>query len=267
MAMLIYFSNFRYCFSLERSLSCRHMTVGIYGLGRFGSFWAGILAKKFTVYGYNRTLKKDLPSGVTPVTEEDILSCDTIIFCTAISSFEEILTRVGREIKPGSLVMDTCSVKCYPLSVMERFLPETVSIIATHPMFGPDSAAAGVSGLPIVFWPHRAEKQEVSLWEEYFLSLELKVLKKDPKEHDQEAAYTQGITHFLGRVLKDLNLQPSTMATLGYGKLMEIIQQTCNDPYQLFLDLQRYNPYTARMRKDLAASFEKILEAITYQSP
>ena len=28
-------------------------------------------------------------------------------------------------------------------------------------------------------------------------------------EHDREAAYTQGITHFIGRTLNELNLHPS----------------------------------------------------------
>ncbi len=29
---------------------------------------------------------------------------------------------------------------------------------------------------------------------------------------------------------------------------MGVVEQTCNDPLQLFADLQRYNPYTKQMR-------------------
>ena len=41
---------------------------------------------------------------------------------------------------------------------------------------------------------------------------------------------------------------------MGYNKLLEIVEQTCNDPWQLFLDLQRYNPHTREMRARLEKS-------------
>lgn len=82
------------------------------------------------------------------------------------------------------------------------------------------------------------------------------------EEHDREAAFTQGITHFIGRVLKDMNLKPSPIATMGYRKLLEIVEQTCNDPWQLFLDLQQYNPYTKEMRNQLQTSFQRILSSL-----
>ncbi len=67
-----------------------------------------------------------------------------------------------------------------------------------------------------------------------------------PDEHDREAAFTQGVAHYIGRVLSDLGIQRSPIGTVGYNKLLEIVEQTCNDPWQLFLDLQRYNPAHAR---------------------
>jgi prephenate dehydrogenase len=83
-----------------------------------------------------------------------------------------------------------------------------------------------------------------------------------PEEHDREAAYTQGVTHFMGRVLDDLDLGPSAIGTLGYTKLLEIIEQTCNDPFQLFVDLQRYNPFTGEMREKLSSSLRKMQDQL-----
>jgi prephenate dehydrogenase len=96
-------------------------------------------------------------------------------------------------------------------------------------------------------------------WKETFASLGLRVVQMSAEEHDREAAFTQGITHVIGRVLKDMDLQPSPIATVGYKKLLEIVDQTCNDPWQLFLDLQQYNPYTRQMRQKLQNSFQRIL--------
>jgi prephenate dehydrogenase len=83
-----------------------------------------------------------------------------------------------------------------------------------------------------------------------------------PQEHDRKAAYTQGITHYVGRVLADLDLEPSPISTLGYHKLLEIREQTCNDPWQLFLDLQRFNPYTKEMRERLHRSLDRMLKQL-----
>jgi prephenate dehydrogenase len=83
-----------------------------------------------------------------------------------------------------------------------------------------------------------------------------------PDEHDKMVAYSQGITHYIGRVLSDLNLKPTLINTLGYQKLLEIMQQTCNDSWQLFIDLQKYNPYTKNMRIDLQRSIERIYKSL-----
>jgi prephenate dehydrogenase len=93
-------------------------------------------------------------------------------------------------------------------------------------------------------------------------SLGLSVAVMDPDEHDRQAAFTQGVTHYLGRVLKDLGVGPSVIATVGYRRLLDIVEQTCNDPWQLFLDLQRYNPHTREMRERLGRSLDAVMAAI-----
>jgi prephenate dehydrogenase len=90
----------------------------------------------------------------------------------------------------------------------------------------------------------------------------LSVSDLEPEAHDREAAYTQGITHFIGRVLADMALAPSEIATVGYRQLLTVMEQTCNDPYQLFEDLQRFNPYTTEMRQRLQQSLNRLLESL-----
>jgi prephenate dehydrogenase len=90
----------------------------------------------------------------------------------------------------------------------------------------------------------------------------LSVSVMTPDEHDREAAFTQGVAHYIGRVLSDLGVRRSSIATVGYKKLLEIVEQTCNDPLQLFLDLQRYNPHTREMRARLEKSLQAIMAAI-----
>ncbi len=200
--------------------------------------------------------------GVQRVGENELLQSPVLFVCTAISAFEEVISKIGTKLSPGTLLIDTCSVKSHPVAVMEKNVPEGVEILATHPMFGPDSARDGFDGLPMVMCPVRIEEKRLAKWKSFFQSLGLKILIMTPQQHDREAAFTQGITHFVGRVLADLDLKDSSMATLGYRKLLEIREQTCNDPWQLFLDLQRLNPYTEEMRKSLGRSLTRILEQL-----
>jgi prephenate dehydrogenase len=129
-------------------------------------------------------------------------------------------------------------------------------------MFGPDSGKHGIEGLPLCFCPVRAEPATVETFRNTFVSMGLRVYDLSPEEHDRKAAYTQGITHFIGRVLDLLHLEPSEIGTLGYAKLLEIVDQTCHDPMQLFYDLQRYNPYTDEMRRRLSDAFNRVRAAL-----
>ena len=238
------------------------MTIGVYGLGRFGSFWADLLSCSCEVQAFSRDPARSVPPGVRRVGEEELASLPVVIFCVAISAMEEVLLRIGPKLTPGSLVMDTCSVKSFPIGLMERILPAGVSILGTHPMFGPDSGSSGVEGLPMILCPARIASGELEKWREFYASLGLAVTIMSPAAHDREAAFTQGVAHYIGRVLKDLGVRPSPIATLGYRKLLEIVEQTCNDPWQLFLDLQRYNPYTREMRARLGGAIEAVMAAI-----
>ena len=191
-----------------------------------------------------------------------LCDCDVIFLCVAISAIDQALINIAPRVGSGALIMDTCSVKQYPIECMERELPRRVEIIGTHPMFGPDSVSYQsdssplVKGLPLVYCPARANESTIERWRSYFGQIGLQVITMTPSDHDKEAAYTQGITHFIGRLLEHLRLRKSSIATLGYQRLLAIIEQTCNDPYQLFLDLQRNNGYTAMMRGDLRRALQ-----------
>lgn len=235
------------------------MQIGVYGLGRFGAFWASLLGQSFNVKGYSRNPDRATPAGVERVDFDGLMDCKVIFLCNAISSMEQVLPQIAGAVKPGTLVVDTCSVKVYPVDLMMEILPESVEIMGSHPMFGPDSGRNGVKGLPLVLCKQRISDEHYVFWKDNFRALGLVIQEMTAHEHDREAAYTQGITHFIGRTLKELNLHPSPIATTGYERLLDIVTQTCNDPWQLFLDLQKYNPYTSRMRNDLHRGLEKML--------
>lgn len=242
------------------------MKIGVFGLGRFGALWARLLAPRFPVLAYNRSPERPVPEGIQTVPFDELGQCDAIFLCVSISAMEQAAERICTIVRPGMLILDTCSVKEYPLSVLRERLPVEVNILGTHPMFGPDSSRDGVNGLPIIICRERAEEAQLQFWVDEFSSWGLRVLEMTAAEHDREAAYTQGITHFIGRVLRELDVKPSEIGTLGYRKILDVVEQTCNDPLQLFLDLQRYNRFTADMRRELVDAFSRVVSRLGPQA-
>jgi prephenate dehydrogenase len=244
--------------SASNNIAPPEKNLGIYGLGRFGRYYSELLSGYSTVKAYSRNQSVSPPDGVERVDEATLCEQPVVILCVAISGLREVLQRVALRVKPGTLVMDTCSVKKLPADWMVELLPPDVKILATHPMFGPDSAGGGIRGLPMILHPVRLSSSELTQWRRFFEGVGLSVQVMKPEQHDREAAFTQGLTHYLGRVLAELELEPSRIASLGYRKLLEIIEQTCNDSWQLFYDLQQFNPYTREMRDKLAASLGEV---------
>ncbi len=235
------------------------MKVAVLGLGRFGSFWAAHLARSFPVTAWSRSADRPVPRGVRRVGLAELFEADTVWLCPAISALPEVLAEIAPLVRPGQLIADTCSVKMEPARQMLGLLPSGTALLATHPMFGPDSARNGVAGLPLVLHNLRGAERERQFWHDHFTGEGLNVLDLTPEEHDKAAAYTQGVTHLIGRVLSGMGLADHPIATQGYKRLLDLIQQTCNDPYQLFLDMQHANPYTTAMREDLRQSLERTL--------
>ena len=78
-------------------------------------------------------------------------------------------------------------------------------------------------------------------------------------EHDKQAANSLNLTHFIGRVLQEYGFKPTQIDSLGAKKLKEIMDQVCNDTWELYEDMQKYNPYAKEMIFQIAKAF-KIIE-------
>ena len=239
-------------------------TIGIVGFGRFGQFWARLLAADHSVVVTDTQDQTQAAAelGVRFASHlpELCAAADTIFLCVPISRLAAAVSHLRRCLKPGRLVFDTCSVKKYPAQVMQEQLASLpgVELIATHPMFGPDSAASGLSGLPMVMWPLSVSNETYAAWRAYFEHLGLRVVEMSPDEHDRLAAYSQGVTHYMGRVLGEMRLSPTPIDTRGFQSLLAVVEHTCHDTWQLFHDLQNYNPYTTEMRLRFEDAFNRV---------
>ena len=231
------------------------MQVGIIGYGRFGKVLEQILAEDFTIRVFDS-------AGDSPHSLEETLSSEVVFYCVPISHFKSALKEHLEFFTSGSapkLIVDVLSVKTYPKKIFEELLPETQQVLLTHPMFGPDSVKeAGLNGQPIVLDKFRTSDENYKFWKDYFTKTGLTPIEMRAEEHDKLAANSQGVAHFVGRVLDEFGMQPTPIDTLGAKKLLEIKEQTCNDTWELFTDLQTKNPYTIDMRVRLGEAVHEI---------
>lgn len=239
----------------------RPRTLSIIGFGRFGQLLARELRPTLDVRVHDTAPLGDAADtlGVPLVDLANACTADVIVYAVPISALEEVVRESAPVIGPGQTVMDVCSVKVYPKQVFEGLLlARGADLILTHPLFGPDSASGGLAGLPIAMHNLRASGEVFDDWRRRFRELGLKTVVTTPEEHDRAAAYSQGLTHLIGRVLDAMQLDVGPIATTGFRALLEVRNQTCNDTWELFKDLQAYNPYTSEMRRDMLAQLERV---------
>lgn len=233
-------------------------SVSIIGFGRFGQTLYRLLKDDFdvTIYSRNDVNDKNLPST------QDLKKAyqsEVIFYAVPISSFEEVISSHKKYFRDEHLLIDVLSVKMHPAEVFQKYLNNyKTQAILTHPMFGPDSSKEGFEGLPIIMDKFKVDNNTYNFWKDYFKNKKLSVIELSPKEHDLLAANSQGLTHFIGRLLEEIDIKESPIDSSGAEKLLQIKEQTSNDSMQLFTDLQHFNPYTKSMRLRLGEAYDKL---------
>ncbi len=246
----------------------KNKNASIVGFGRFGKTLYKLIEKDFkNIYIYDKNSKNIDKNKLRKNTEtikniKNIYDhADIVFFCVPIRNFKSVIQKHKKYIKKHHIIIDTLSVKTYPYKILKDIKSNPQTIL-THPMFGPDSSKEGFEGLSIVLYNLNANADNYKNFKKYLKSKKLKTIELNPKEHDKLAAYSQGITHFIGRLLEKMRFKPTLIDTKGAKKLYEIMKQTCNDSYVLFTDLQTYNPYTQKMRLNLEKSYNSVIKNI-----
>jgi len=233
-------------------------TLAIIGFGRFGQMTAEALKPHFDVYAYNPRDKSGIAKSIGVKYEASMKNAagkDIVVLAMPISSLEEVLKEVAPHLKEGALVLDVCSVKVQPVMLMKKILPESVDIIATHPLFGPDS---GHSGRKIMIFPVRTNRHRIEDVDKFLKKLGLITYVMTPEEHDRQMAVAQGLTHYIARALIKMDVKEQELTTPNFDALLSIINRFRNESEQLFVDIQKENPLV----KDVRKKFRKTLEEI-----
>ncbi|KAK1403500.1 Prephenate/arogenate dehydrogenase domain-containing protein [Heracleum sosnowskyi] len=254
----------------QRLTKSTKLKIAIVGFGNFGQFLAKTLVKQgHTVFAHSRSdySEKAAELEVSFFKDADDL-CeehpDVILLCTSIISTEFVLRSLPlQRLKRNTLFVDVLSVKEFPKSLFLQILPQDFDILCTHPMFGPESGKESWKDLSFVYDKVRignGESRELRC--ERFLDIfkneGCRMVGMSCAEHDRHAAESQFITHTMGRVLEKSSLHSTPINTKGYETLLNLVDNTTSDSFDLYYGLFMYNKNAMEQLERLVLAFESL---------
>jgi len=241
-------------------------TLGLIGFGQFGRLVANQLKDRFEILVHDASdFSADAANlGIGWGSLEDAAARQIIVVAVPVVSMHETFSALAPHLQRGALVVDVGSVKMLPSQWMLETLPAYVDIVATHPLFGPQSASNGLAGLRLVICPLRGNRASavVGLAED----LGLTATVTTPEEHDLEMAYVQALTHLIGRTLVNLNVPDELLKTQSYQHLLDLCGLLRDDSFGLFSAIQTLNPFAAEIADSFIEQAQELLRQVRAHS-
>ncbi|MBO1076222.1 prephenate dehydrogenase [Roseomonas marmotae] len=236
-------------------------SLGLIGCGAFGAFILPHLERTFDVLVHDPARDAaDLPgttAGLAGVGKQEI-----VVLAVPLAQMRAVATAIAPHLRPGTLVVDVCSVKVAPLAVLEEVLPPHVDILGTHPLFGPQSGKNGIAGLRIALCPGR-DRARARLAKRFLQrAFGLEVVVTTPEEHDRQMAYVQGLTHIISRIVLAMDVPPLELRTTTFDHLTRMVDTVRHDSEALFRTIARDNPFAAEVRERFAEATGEVLERL-----
>lgn len=235
-------------------------TLGIIGVGVFGEFMLRHVAPYFAVRVHDP--HRDLAElaevyNVAPSTLADCAACDIVILAVPVQIMEQVAGGIAGMLRPGTLVIDVASVKLRPAEILQRVLPAHVDIVCTHPLFGPQSGQKGIADLKITVCEIRGGRA-THVADFLRRRLLLEVIETTPEQHDRELAYVQGLTHLIGKILLDLDLEKIRQTTASFELVMQAVGFIRHDSDELFKAIEQENPYVSEAHERFFRTAQKL---------
>ena len=214
--------------------------IGLVGRGAFGTFARAHLARHFAVVAHDPA-----HDGASLA---EAAACPVVVLAVPLAALPDVARAIAPALLPGALVVDVCSVKSAPLALLDAILPEHADIVGTHPLFGPQSGRDGIAGLPVAVCPARRGRRRrlVARFLSETLALDSVVLGAE--EHDRQMATVQGLTHLLARIVLEMGVGDTRLATPTFRHLLRMVDTVRHDSEALFRTILDSNPHAAAMR-------------------
>lgn len=237
------------------------MMIGIIGFGSFGKFLAEKLSSRAHVKVYDRR-DRDMTWRAS---FEEVAQCDYVIPSVPIEAYDAVLAQLAQHMPSTSVLVDVCSVKERAVELIRAHLPDH-TIVATHPLFGPESASVSLQGHTLVMCPEVSDEAQYSKVKACAQEAGLEVVEMSASEHDREMAVVQGLTFFIARTLDVMKVHDQRLSAPSFQRLLSLAELELHHSPELFRTIQQGNARTRDVRRqflDAAVAIHNELEGKT----
>ena len=153
----------------------------------------------------NEIIKKDkLSDEIFNSAGEAVKNSDLVIIATPISSFENVLNSIKDNLKTGSILTDTCSVKTGVGKIFEKMNLKNSICIPGHPVAGIENSGpkAGFAELFEGKWTiltpnKKTDEKEINKVSNFWESMGSKVKIMSDEDHDKILTFTSHLPHVI----------------------------------------------------------------------
>lgn len=237
--------------------------VSIIGCGSFGTLMLDALETHCTVKGFDADPAVSRRNRHASLLDWAAAArADVVILAVPIQHLRDALRGLAPHLMPGTLVADVCSVKVGPIALLLEYVPEHCSILASHPLFGPQSARSGMVGSRLAMVPVRGgEHRRLAAFLRSRLGL--KIVWTTAERHDRDMAYVQGLTHLIARVVHSMDAPVTPLTTRTYELMNEMCALVGSDSAALVEAIITQNPFAAEILDRFAVTAELFRESMT----
>ena len=182
---------------------------GLLGSSVLRSIHKNKLANKIFIYERSKknisTLKKlKLPGKVVSSLKEAVIKSNFIIFCTPMSEYKNIITKINNYILPNTLITDVGSSKIESSKIIKKYLKKGIAWTSSHPIAGSEVSGPqyGKSNMfegrwCILIKEKNTIKKNLNFLKKFWEKIGSKVTIMSPEKHDKIFSITSHLPHLI----------------------------------------------------------------------
>ena len=182
---------------------------GLLGSSVLRSIHKNKFANKIFIYEKSKknisTLKKlKLPGKVVSSLKEAVTKSNFIIFCTPMSEYKNIITKINNYIVPNTLITDVGSSKIESSKIIKKYLKKGIAWTSSHPIAGSEVSGPqhGKSNMfegrwCILIKEKNTIKKNLNFLKKFWGKIGSKVTIMSPEKHDKIFSITSHLPHLI----------------------------------------------------------------------
>ena len=182
---------------------------GLLGSSVLRSIHKNKLANKIFIYEKSKknisTFKKlKLPGKLVSSLKEAVTKSNFIIFCTPMSEYKNIITKINNYILPNTLITDVGSSKIESSKIIKKYLKKGIAWTSSHPIAGSEVSGPqhGKSNMfegrwCILIKEKNTIKKNLNFLKKFWEKIGSKVTIMSPEKHDKIFSITSHLPHLI----------------------------------------------------------------------